>query len=161
MNTTLISKKTTAWRMTFSAIKKCMAKNLLFPVCLFTYFLHFYQQRACDVCCALAFPYGGGHDRAGNLIICAPKVIKHAYCITGRTGRKWYYGLWRRFRSISNHKMYLGRITEANECVDGGAARQLLYFYALKSVPLAPISHYQSYECKICCIMRHVCVFER
>jgi hypothetical protein len=46
------------------------------------------------------------------------------------------------------------------------AVRQLLYFYmlaaALKSVPLkpplAPISHYQSYECKICSALCVTCV---
>jgi hypothetical protein len=38
----------------------------------------------------LHFLFSGGYASAGNLIICAPKVIKHAYCITGRKVVLWF-----------------------------------------------------------------------
>ena len=103
---------------------------------------------ACDFCCALAFPIQWGLCQRRQFDYLRPESNKTRILYYGaESGIMVYGGV---FRSISNHKMYLGRITEANECADGGVARQLLYFYALKSVPLAPISHYQSYECKIC-----------
>jgi hypothetical protein len=127
-------------------------------VCIFDNFLHF--LRRVIFAAPLHFLFSGGHARRRQFDYLRPESNKTRilYYGAGRaeSGIMVYGGV---FRSISNHKMYLGRITEANECADGGAARQLLYFYALKSVPLAPISHYQSYECKICRVLCVTCVF--